>query len=101
MTTRLTKSQRAKIAKALDQHDKHKSCYFWTPNGGASSRRSEERRNTWSVSFRHAGHLYEYSSDVSCSCKNYYYTGVFSVDGEKKNRRAFAGLLPKKQVSND
>ena len=95
MKTRLTKPQKAKIVKSLAQHDRHKNSYFWTPNGEASGRRNTERRETWAVSFRHAGQDYEYSSDVSCSCKNYYYTGRFAVDGETKTRRAFASLLPK------
>ena len=92
---KLTKSQRSKVERALEQHDRHKNSYFWTPNGGASGRRSTERKETWSVSFRHAGHEYCYSSEVSCSCKNYYYNGSFCVDGEQKTRRAFANLLPK------
>jgi len=92
---RLTKAQRSKVERALEQHDRHKNSYFWTPNGGASGRRSTERKETWSVSFRHGGHEYCYSSDVNCSCKNYYYNGSFCVDGEQKTRRAFANLLPK------
>jgi len=90
---RLSKSQEAKVRKALDQHDRHKGAYFWTPFGNAAGRRETERKNTWSVSFKHAGHTYAYESDVRCSCKNYYYTGIFRVDGEKRTVRAFRNLL--------
>ena len=91
---KLTKSQATKVKRALDQHDRHTGCYFWTPDCCARGRRRAEKINTWTVSFRHDGHLYEYSSQVSCSCQNYYYTGVFSLDGDKKNRRLFAKLIP-------
>ena len=89
----LTKSQRSKVEKALAQHDSKKNSFMWTPSGGASGRRYEEQRNTWTVKFRHAGVQYQYNSHVRCSCKCYYYTGAFYVNGERKNRRAFAKLL--------
>lgn len=93
--SRLTKQQRAKVERALAQHDRHSGSYWWTPPAGASSRRDAEERNTWCVEFTHGGRVYRYESRVSCSCRNYYYTGVFTVDGEKKTRRAFSALLPK------
>ncbi len=90
---RLSKSQKEKVERALDQHDRHRNSYFWSPPTHASGRRSEEKRNTWAVSFVHGGVRYEYHSSVSCSCANYYYRGTFKVDGEVKDRRAFARLL--------
>ena len=88
----LTQSQSRKVRRALEQHDKHKNAYFWTPSGGASGRRRAEQINNWSVSFRHEGHEYEYKSTVSCSCRNYYYSGEFRLDGALKTRRLFAKL---------
>lgn len=88
----LSKSQTRKVASALDQHDRHAGSYFWTPDGTASGRRRTEQTNSWTVRFRHGGHVYEYESYVRCSCKNYYYTGTFSLDGVKQNRRLFANL---------
>lgn len=92
---KITASQRKKICTALEHHDKFSSAYFWTPPGNASGRRHMEKANSFGVKFKNGGHTYEYTSDVSCSCKNVYYTGSFVVDGKPKNRRAFAALLPK------
>lgn len=90
---RITPSQRAKIERALAQHDRHKDAYLWRPPYSASSRRQTENRESREVHFRHAGHEYRYTSDVSCSCRNYYYCGKFELDGEKKTRRLFAELI--------
>ena len=67
----------------IDHHQKHAKSYFWTPPGGASGRRSEEKRKTFTTQI---GNLF-YSSDVSCSCKNYYYTAIFEFNNETKNLR--------------
>ena len=96
---RLSKSQKAKVRRALEQHEKHKNSYFWTPYGNAANRRETERRNNWSISFKHAGNTYAYQSSVSCSCKNYYYSGMFTVDGEKLTVRAFSKLLGETKLS--
>lgn len=92
-TVRLSESQKSKVARALDQHAKHKSCYFWTNNGNASSRAYKERINNWAVKFRNNGHTYEYRSEVRISRANYYYSGTFIVDGERKTVRAFKKLI--------
>ena len=90
---RLSKSQEAKVRKAIDQHEKHKKSYFWKPFGNAANRRETERKNNWRVSFKHSGDTYAYQSCVSCSCKNYYYNGLFTINGEKRTVRAFSKLL--------
>ena len=90
---KLSKSQEAKVRKAIDQHEKHKNSYFWKPFGNAANRRYTERKNNWSISFKHAGIDYSYQSDVTCSAKNYYYLGLFTVNGEKRDVRAFSKLL--------
>ena len=90
---KLSKSQRSKITQAIAQHESHEPSFFWTPYGNAAYRRATERKNTWSVSFTHAGQTYQYDSDVTCSARNYYYRGTFTVDGERRNVRAFRRLL--------
>jgi hypothetical protein len=90
---KLSKSQKTKVLRAIEQHEKHKKSYFWTPFGNASNRRETERQNTWRVAFRHDGKDYAYESYVTCSCKNYYYNGHFIVDGTRRTVRAFAKLL--------
>ena len=89
----LSKSQETKVRRAIEQHEKHKKSYFWTPFGNAANRRDTERKNSWSIAFKHAGRAYAYESNVNCSCKNYYYNGLFTVDGEKRTVRAFSKLL--------
>ena len=89
---KLTKSQLDKIKKAIANHDKYDGCYFWTPPCNASQRRGMEKRDTFAVAFRNAGRVYEYTSEVSCSCKSVYYTGVFSIDGERVNVAEFRRL---------
>jgi hypothetical protein len=91
--SRLTKSQIAKIEAAIEQHERHKNAYFWTPRGNASDRRRTEDQNNYTIKFRHDGHEYSYTSSVRCSCKNYYYSGTFALDGEEKTIRLFKGLL--------
>ena len=90
---KLSYSQASKVRRALEQHEKHKKSYFWTPFGNAANRRETERKNNWRVSFKHAGDTYTYESCVSCSCKNYYYNGQFTVNGAKRTVRAFSKLL--------
>lgn len=90
---RLSVSQTAKINAALAQHKRHANAYFWASAGNASTRRQTEKQNTFKISFKHGGKRFEYCSDVSCSCQNYYYRGAFLVDGVKKTSRAFSRLL--------
>jgi len=89
----LSKSQQAKVQRALAQHAKHKNCYFWTPPVSAGQRRYTEQQNNWSVEFKHDGKRYRYDSHVSCSARNYYYSGGFFVDNKKKTIRVFWALL--------
>ena len=83
----------ANVKQAIDNHDHLKSSYHWTPNGGASSRRYDEERYTFSIKVTHEGHVYEYHSNVQVSVKNFYYTGRFIKDGVKRDVRVFKTLL--------
>lgn len=95
--SKLTKSQTGKVLAAIEQHNKFKSSYFWSPPSTASGRRQMEKVNTWGVRFKHQGREYQYSSNVDVSCKNVYYQGVFAVDGEIKNVSLFKKLLEGKK----
>ncbi len=90
---KLSKSQSAKVNRALDNHDALRNTYFWSNNGNASTRSWKERQHTFAVKFRHQGHLYEYDSDLRLSRNNAYYTGCFSIDGTKKDVRLFKKLV--------
>ena len=77
-----------KVNDIIEHHEKHKNSYFWTPPQNASSRRSEEQRKSFSVQIG----KFMFISDVSCSCKNYYYRSEFIEGSEKKNLRCFKKL---------
>ena len=89
----MTDNDKAQVQKALDNHDRLKSSYFWTPAGNASSRRYDEKRYSFSVQVAHGGSVYEYDSRVQCSAKNFYYQGAFYKDGVKGSVRLFKKLI--------
>jgi hypothetical protein len=68
----------------IEHWEKFASCYFWSPPGRATARRSEERRHYRDIDFRVDGKPVKYEVDVSCSCKNYYCTRTLTVEGDKK-----------------
>jgi len=88
----LSAGQQAKVTRALEQHQNFGGAYFWTPPSNASGRRSMERRNNWSVGFRHEGVRYQYVSSVRCSAAHVYYKGYFTADGQRKSVRVFKTL---------
>ena len=90
---KLSDSQKQKIKKALDQHAKFSKSYFWSNTDNASNRRQQEKANNWEVSFIHKGVEYRYISNLSISCRNFYYTGEFYRNGKRGNVRIFKNLL--------
>ncbi len=88
----ISQSQRAKVTKAIEQHQSYRNAWFWTPPSSASGRRSMEKRNNWSVEFRHEGVDYRYVSAVNCSIRNVYYNGFFRANGERVTVRRFKKL---------
>jgi len=93
LTMSLSESQLCKVQSAIDHHERFKNAYFWSPPANAAGRRSYESKNSFSVKFKHNGDVYEYDSSVSCSCKNVYYRGTFTVNGKRKTVRAFKNLV--------
>lgn len=89
----LSKSQKAKVEKALAQHEKFAKCYLWTNRTSASERSRMRRDNNWHVQFKNNGNVYRYDSYLDVSCRNFYYTGRFYLNGEKKNVSLFKKLL--------
>ena len=78
-----------KIEDAINFHEKFKNAYFFDPPSSASSRRSYEKQNQRDIKFAYNGMNYSYRGYVTCSCKNVYYYGTFSVDKVIKDVRAF------------
>ena len=88
----LSQTQRAKVEKALGQHEYFRHAYFWTPPTNASGRRWMEKKNSWGVGFKHEGVRYEYVTQVRCSGKYVRYAGRFYADGERVTVRKFKAL---------
>lgn len=91
----LNSDQRGVIGDALANHEKLKGSYWWSPVGPASNRRKLESEYTFSIKFGYEGAKYEYTSHVTCTCKNFYYKGSFLLNGERKTVRLFKNLLKK------
>lgn len=91
MKTITQKEAKRLIGHILGNHEEFKGAYFFHSPGNASSRRSYEKKNSYSYTFsfekRGEEHTLELSSTVSCSCKNVYYSSLFVVDGKTVNIR--------------
>jgi len=74
----------AKIDRDIEHHEKHRSAYFWRPAATASQRRSEEKRKSYNHTIVIGSDHYKYRSIVTCSCKNYYYSGTFTLNTETR-----------------
>ena len=85
-----TKAERA-VLRFLANHTEYKNSYFWTPPTNASGRRNMEFSTMFS--FVYQGKLYQIRQQLSCSCKNVYWTSIVMVDGEKKDIRALKKLV--------
>ena len=89
----LSKGQRDKVVRALEQHQSLSNSWFWTPRGNRKQRDRWEDQNNWSVGFTHEGVRYAYSSAMNCSAKSVYYKGYFTADGERVTVRRFKALV--------
>jgi hypothetical protein len=75
----------------MDNHDKYKSCYFWTNTGNATNRRRQEF--TEHLGFIFQGKKYEWNQELSISCKNFYWNSTIFIDDKKSNITAIKKLL--------
>ena len=89
----MTDEDRIQVQRALDNHEYLKPCYFWTNLGNASSRHYREKQLNFTVTIDHEGDVYQYDSFVQISTRNFYYTGRFTKNGERKDVRLFKKLL--------
>jgi len=90
--TKLEKTLRS----IIEQHEKFKNSYFWSPPCGASARRSYEKKHSrGTIEFMLQGVTYTIIQNVDCSCKNIYYRFSVEVNGEGKDIRALKKLFKK------
>lgn len=73
-----------KIGAIIDEAERMKGAYFFSPPGNASGRRSYERYHSHDmIEWTEGGHTYTAEYVVSCSCKNVYAYGKYTKDGNK------------------
>jgi hypothetical protein len=78
--------------------------YFWSPQGSASGRRSNERRHQ-DTGDAFINEVYQYTKGVdleftySESCRNVYKNFSVHINDKKSNIKGLAGLLAKHGVS--
>jgi len=77
----------------IKHHEKQSGAYFWRPPSTAAARRKLEADRTYARTLTIGGNVYRYESTVTCSCKNYYYRGEFTINGEKRDVRLWKKLL--------
>jgi hypothetical protein len=91
VTSRVSSSAKAAISNAIEQHDRYKKSYFWSPGGNASSRRRNESsfsRNHPAFSLIDGETTIEVLPYYSESCKNCFYSMTVRVNGQAKDVRA-------------
>jgi len=88
------KFDKTEINSIIEQHNKFKGSYFWTPPGNAAMRRDyEDKYSRYPYKFKKNNSVYEITQEVSCTCKNIYYNFNVLVDGSKKDIRALKKLV--------
>lgn len=71
------------IKAIIDEAEKMRGAYFFTPPGSAGNRRSYERYHSHDqVEWTEGGHTYTAAYIVECSCKNVYAKGKYTRDGK-------------------
>lgn len=71
------------IRTIIDEADKMRSAYFFTPPTSAGGRRSYERYHSHDqITWTESGHTYTAAYSVSCSCRNVYARGEYTRDGK-------------------
>lgn len=81
----ILKKAKSDVEYCVEFHERHKNSYFWSPPQNAAGRRNEESRKSFVKTIGN----FQFQSSVSCSCKNYYYTGLFFEGSERKDLRCF------------
>ena len=88
----MTSEERVQVQRALDNHEALRNSWFWGDNGNAKSRGYREKQLNFTVTVTHAGDVYEYTSSVRISRKNFYYQGRFAMNGQRGDVRIFKRL---------
>lgn len=72
------------ILDIINQAEKFRSAYFFTPPAGAKMRRSYERYNSRDeITWQDGKDVFTAAFDVTCSCSNVYAKGHYTRNGKK------------------
>ena len=82
---------KSRIKNIIGDHDRYKSCYFWSNTGNAANRRRQEF--TTSLKFNLNEIEYDICQDLSISCKNFYYSCDIQKNGKKSNIKSLKNLV--------
>lgn len=94
--SRKSASLKSTIQNTIENHDKYKKSYFWSPGGNASSRRRNEERfekSNPSYKVQTKKGIIEVRPDYSESCRNCYYKLSITLDGNSKNVRLLKNII--------
>lgn len=81
------------IEQIISLHESMRNAYFWSAPSSAQARRAYEQTHSAELAFDYNGKSYFFSCETTCSAKNVYYRGHFTVDGNKKTVAAAKKLL--------
>lgn len=79
------------IQDVIEHHEKHSKSYFWSKDNGNSSCRTYREKQLNFIT--KISDTIEYESYVSISRKNFYYKGLFFINGEKVTLKEWKKLL--------
>ena len=82
------------IEEIIEEAERCKGAYFWSPAGNAAGRRSNEKKhNHPTVEWDEGGNHYTARYDYSESCHNVYASGYYTKNGNKTTLTAIRNSL--------
>ena len=82
------------IEEIVEEAERMRGAYFFSPPCNANRRRTYEARHTHdTVCWEEGGHSYTASYTVKCSCRNVYARGHYTRDGKVTNLTAIKNSL--------
>ena len=86
------------ISEIIEEAERMKGAYFFTPPCNASGRRSYEKHHSHGpVEWDEGGHHYTAEYSVNCSCRNVYASGNYTKDGNKTTLTAIRNSFKRLQ----
>lgn len=80
----------------VNDHEKYRNAFFWTPRGSAAQRRAAEF--TRHLKWMEGGHDYEVTQSYTESLKNCYYSLEIRCNGIKRDIRILKKLIKAREM---